>query len=108
MDDTATNGTRARRKSTALQLLQRVLATGWFAPDALARALAMSDAELEAYLAERETIPVHRQLAIAQFVIECIPPLARAGYQLRGQAVAAMDYQSGVTEVHRQGPPSRF
>ena len=96
-----------RGRSTAAQLLRKVLATGWFAPEALARALVISDAWLEAYVNESKPMPLDRQLCLALFVIECIPPLARAGHRLRSQVAAAMAFHSGVTETHAQSPPLR-
>lgn len=97
---------QARRQSAAARLLKKVLGTGWFRPDAVARALAISDAALNAYATESESMPLDRQLCLALFVIECIPPLARAGHQLRSQVAAAMSYQAGHTQTHLQGPPS--
>jgi hypothetical protein len=100
-------GRKRPAHSTAARLLQKVLSTGWFPPDALARALVMSDDAMQAYLAESKAMPLDRQLCLAQFVIECVPPLARAGQQLRGQVSAAMAYETGMTATHLQPPPSR-
>lgn len=98
---------RAPHDSAARRLLQRVLATQWFAPDAVARALVISDVALRTYLSGSRPIPLDRQLCLAQFVIECMPPLARAGHRLRGQVAAAMAYESGATQTHGHAPPSR-
>lgn len=107
MGKTGPVSARTRYDSAALRLLRRVIASGWFAPDALARALVMSDEALETYLSGSKPIPLDRQLCLALFVIECMPPLARAGHQLRGQVAAAVAYRSGLTETHQHAPPSR-
>jgi hypothetical protein len=105
MTNDATRAGLARRDSAALRLLRKVVATRWFQLDAIARVLSVSDAAIDAYLSESEPIPLDRQLCIAQFVIECVPPLARLGHQLRGQVTAAIAFHARVTETHLQPPP---
>lgn len=102
------DGHAARPRSAAVRLLRKVIANGWFPADAVARALVISNTSLDAYLAESKPMPLDRQLCLALFVIECIPPLARAGQQLRAQVAAAIAYQNGVTETHAHAPPSRL
>ncbi len=60
----------------------------------MARALVISDAALRAYLAGVEPMPLDRQLCLALFVIESIPPMARSGHRLRGQVAASMAYHN--------------
>lgn len=93
--------------STSVRLLRKLLAAGWFPTDAVARALVVSDDTLQSYLTESKTMPLDRQLCLAQFVIECVPPLARAGQRLRGQVAATMNYESRATATHNEPPPSR-
>lgn len=89
-------------------MLRKLVATRWFELEAIARALVISDARLAAYLSESELIPLDRQLCLALFVIECVPPLARAGHQLRGQVNAAIAFQAHATLTHLEPPPTRF
>ena len=98
----------SRRDSAALGLLRKVVATRWFDLDALARALSIPEADINAYLSRTDAIPLDRQLRIAQFVIECVPPFARLGHQLRGQVTAAIAFHARATETHLQPPASRF
>ena len=99
--------TRGRNQTAAVKLLKRVLATGWFQPDAVARALVISDAALEAYLTESQPMPLDRQLCLALFVIECVPPLSRAGHQLRGQIAATIAFHRRAAEMQIEAPPPR-
>jgi hypothetical protein len=101
----ATVSSLSRPESAALRLLRKVVATRWFQLDALARDLSVPEADINAYLSETDAIPLDRQLRIAQFVIECVPPFARLGYRLRGQATAAIAFHARTTETHLQPPP---
>src|SRR4051794_20473552 len=92
--------------STALRVLRKLVATRWFELDAIARALDVSDARLAAYLSESEAIPLDRQLCLALFVTECVPPLARVGQRLRGQVQATMAFQSRASGTHLEQPPA--
>jgi hypothetical protein len=105
MASNAEGARRQRPSSRALILLEKVVATGWFEPSALARALAVSDSTLERYLSDTLPIPLDRQLCLALFVIECLPALARSGHQLRRQVAAAIAFQEGATVRHMQPPP---
>ena len=53
-------------------------------------------------------MPLEQQLSLADFVIDEIPPLARAARQLRGQVVAAMLYESHDTVTHSSAPWKPF
>jgi hypothetical protein len=53
---------------------------------------------MNAYLEEAEPMPLDRQLRLAVFVGECVPPLARAGQQLRAQVAAATTHHDRMTE----------
>lgn len=65
----------------------------------------MSERQLQAYLNESADMPLERQLCLAQFVIECVPPLARLGHRLRGQVSAALAFNARVTTTHADAPP---
>ena len=82
------------RTSRAVQLLKRVMATRWYDPEVMASELAVTVGTLEGYLNETMAIPLDRQLCLSLFVIQNIPPLSRAGYQLRGQVQSAVNYQA--------------
>src|SRR4051812_44090186 len=106
---TASDLTLARAthpSSNALRVLRKLVATRWFELDAIARALDVSEARLSAYLSESEAIPLDRQLGLALFVTECVPPLARVGHQLRGQVQATMAFQSRASGAHLEQPPA--
>lgn len=105
MENTEHHGS-SRRTPRAVLLLRRLVELGWFGPDAVARALVVNGTTLDAYLRETEPIPLDRQLCLALFVIECVPPLARLGHQLRGQVGAAIAFQDRATTTHSQPPPS--
>jgi hypothetical protein len=93
-----------RLQSTAIQLLAKVVATRWFTNAALARELVISEATLDAYLSEKVAMPIDRQLCLAAFVIEQIPPLARAAHRLRAQLHATIAFQSRETVTHNEFP----
>jgi hypothetical protein len=68
----------------------------------------VSRATLHGYLSGNAPIPLERQLCLALFVIERYPEFARLGYQLRGQAAAAIAFREQATAVHQQSPAKRF
>ena len=76
--------------SPAYSLLSEVAASPGFDHDTLAGELVVPRAALRAYLARRRPIPLDRQLALALFVIEKLPPLARSGHHLRIQVLAML------------------
>jgi hypothetical protein len=86
------------------RLLTKVVATGWFEKDEVAAALRVSVHMLDAYLSCETAIPTDRQLRLADFVVKKVQPLARMGYRLRGQASAALLYQSEQTATHMIAP----
>jgi len=96
------------KRSLAAELLGKVIATGCVDTSQVAARLATSTATLEAYLDGTTPIPLDRQLRLAALVIEKVPPLARAGYRLRGQATAAKLYEQQETAVHKTAPACRF
>ena len=86
--------TRKGSNTGAIRLLKRVLASGWFDRNYLATRLAVRRRMLDAHLWAEVPMPLERQLRLAAFVIENVPPLARAGYRLRSQVSAAMTHES--------------
>jgi hypothetical protein len=97
-----------RRPSRALVLLRKLVATGSCDLDALAEALVIKRRTLDSLLSGSVEIPLERQLCLALFVIEHVPALARLGYQLRGQVIAAMAFQERGPTAHLESPSSRF
>jgi hypothetical protein len=92
-------------RSRAVQLLAKVLDTPWFDRQTVADELVVSVKTLEAFLEGKLAMPLDRQLCLALFVIEKVPPLARLGYQLRGQVKAAMAFEAHATATHATSPP---
>jgi hypothetical protein len=106
MSLTNADGTRSVRKlPRATQLLLRLVATGWFELETIARALMVPRPTLEKYLNGSEPIPLDQQLCLAVFLIEHVPALARQGRHLRGQVQAAVAFRSGETQTHNSPPP---
>ena len=92
-------------RSRAVQLLAKVLDTPWFDRETLATELVVPVKALEAFIDGKLPMPLDRQLCLALFVIETVPPLARLGYQLRGQVKAAMAFEAHSTATHASSPP---
>jgi len=107
MRERASSGASRARQTTAAQLLAKLVATGWYDFSELARELVVSEATVSDYVSGERPIPLDRQLCLAVFVIEKVPPLARWGHRLRGQVEASMRFQSRVTETHLSAPPDR-
>jgi len=97
-----------RRVPRALALLRKVVATGSYELDTLADALVIKRKKLDAFLSGAVEMPLERQLCLALFVIEHVPTLARLGYQLRGQVIAAIAFQERGAMVNIQSPPARY
>jgi hypothetical protein len=96
---------RPRRRAN--ELLQRVLRTGWYTDAELAQQLVMSPDALATFAADQAEMPLDRQLCLALFVIENVPPLARRGHQLRAQIAAAARFRAKETARHNTPPPSQ-
>jgi len=97
-----------RRVPRALALLRKVVATGSYELDTLADALVIKRKKLDAFLSGAVEMPLERQLCLALFVIEHVPTLARLGYQLRGQVIAAIAFQERGAMVNIQSPLARY
>jgi hypothetical protein len=95
-------------RSRAVVVLERVLSTGRYDRPAIANELVVSPARLERYLTGSLPMPLDRQLLLALFVIEKVPELSRMGYQLRGQVMAAVAFETHVTATHSAPPDGRF
>ena len=91
-------------RSSAVRLLERVLATGLYDRPAIANELVVSPARLDGYLSGSVSMPLDRQLLVAVFVIEKMPALARLGYRLRGQVTAAIAFENRETATHSSPP----
>jgi hypothetical protein len=97
----------AKRSPAAVRLLTRVIATGEFTTEALAAELVIPVEMVDRFASNDVPMPLERQLALALFVIERVPSLARSGHQLKGQVAAALAFATKVTEVHSGAPPVR-
>jgi len=75
----------SQKRSRAAQLLSRLSAAQCFDLQTLAGELVVPVAAVEAYLNGTLPIPLDRQLCLALFVIDRVPPFARQGHQLHGQ-----------------------
>jgi hypothetical protein len=58
----------------------------------LATELVVTPHRLDDYLTGNREMPLDRQLCLALLLIERVPALARQGYALRGQVLAAIAY----------------
>ena len=96
-------------KSTrAAGLLSKVARGGWFTSAELARELSITESTLRAYLSGAHPMPLEQQLLLATLVIAKVPSLARIGYGLRGQVLAALAYKRQDTATHKTAPVTRF
>lgn len=93
------------RTSRAAELLTRLVDTRWFDIQALARELVVPVQIVEAYVSGTMPIPLDRQLCLALFVIENVPPFARQGHRLRGQVEAAVAFRAREAEGLSSAPP---
>ena len=94
-----------RKSSRASILLKKLVAAGSFDLAEIARVLIVTDETLDLYLSDSLAIPLDRQLCLALFVIEHVPPLARPAHQLRAQVAAAAAYDARLTTTHPTPPP---
>jgi hypothetical protein len=90
----------ATRLSTAARLLVKLMDTGLYSREQLARRLIVSPEMLDAFLSGALAIPLDRQAALARLLVDRVPSLARAGRRLHGQVEAAIAYESGETKRH--------
>ena len=95
-------------RSRARDLLNKLVHDGWYSPDDLADVLVLSPQEVIIYREGVESIPLDRQLCLAAFLIECVPPLARAGHALRSQVKSAIGFQLAQGTTHASAPPRLF
>ncbi|HKW46328.1 MAG TPA: hypothetical protein VJN70_02755 [Gemmatimonadaceae bacterium] len=91
-------------RSRAIQLLAKVVASGWLERDDLAKRLEIPSEVVESYVAGDLPMPLDHQLRLAA-ALEDIPEFARAAQQLRGQVMAAKAFQSHETVTHTTPPP---
>jgi hypothetical protein len=89
-------------RSRAARLLDRALESGEIRQDELCRGLAVGAATLDAYRTGLATMPLERQLALADLLLDRAPSLRRDAASLRGQALAAMQFHAGDVERHRE------
>ena len=93
--------------SRAVRLLRELVDMPQFDREGLARELVISSSQLDAYIAGTLEMPLDRQLCLALLLIERVPALARHGYALRGQVVAATTYASHGLHTEAMRPSFR-
>lgn len=84
------NNSTSPRVTRARDLLRRVVADNVIPLDDLAHELVVTPRMLGEFLSGAIEMPLNRQLYLALLVIQRAPALARRGYSLRGQVIAAM------------------
>ncbi|MEO7086249.1 MAG: hypothetical protein ABI442_11100 [Gemmatimonadaceae bacterium] len=100
--------TTRRSTGRAIELLRKVDGCGVFDRATLAREMVITPDDLESFLNDSATMPLDRQLCLAQLVIERVPALSRAGHRLKGQVSAALAFNARVTETHADSPPPMY
>jgi hypothetical protein len=99
------------RKSSAHQLLARILARDLIGRAALAQLLGIDEAVLERFESGERRMSLSVQWKFAAIVIATlpqIPEVRRRAYALRAQLIAVRAYEGGETEAHASSAPSRF
>jgi hypothetical protein len=91
-------------KSRSGSLLKAVIDAKEFTTGDMARELASTPSEVDAYLGGTEVMTLPRQLCLAKFVIEKSPRFARAAHTLQAQVAAALAFQDHSTKVHNEPP----
>lgn len=92
-----------QRCCRATRLLTEVVASGSFDREYLAARLVVPTHIIDALLTGEVPISLDRQLRLAAFVIESMPPFVRAGQPLRSQVCAAMAREHAKRERTRRG-----
>jgi len=98
-------GGGAQRQGYAATLLAKIIASGWFDIQRIASELVTDERTVGSYVAGTEPMPLERQLCLARFLIERVPPLARQGHNLLGRVRAEAAFARSETVLHRSAPP---
>lgn len=93
--------------SRAGTLLKRLIESGAFTIDDMARELTSSLTEVEAYSEGTLAMPLSKQLRLALVIIEQSPRFVRSGHALKAQVAAAMAFEAHHTSVHNE-PPTKW
>jgi hypothetical protein len=93
------------KQSFAAHLLAKLLQTDSFSARQLAAELVIPEDALTKYADGESEMPLERQLCLATFIIEKVPPLVRHGYRLRAQVAASLTYHTRATITHSTSPP---
>ena len=94
------------RLSRAATLLAKVVDSGSFDADRLARELVVSPRRVEAYISGAVAMPMDRQIVLAKFLIDNAPRFARTARSLLKQIEAAIAYANSETVTHSTAPLS--
>ena len=94
----------SRRRTRVVRILTRLLASNWYTVDELAAALCVDTRTLGRYAAGEVDVPIDRQICLSRFLIERVPPLARAGRNMLGQIEATVRFSQSTTALHTSAP----
>ena len=100
--------TQTLRRSPAVQLLNRALASERIGPEALAQRLQITSAQLAQFCNGDVRMPVEVRLALAEVVGKLLPGEGRAKYRLQAVAEAERAFMRSTNVTHTSPPPSRF
>ncbi len=85
-------------------MLTKILAAGWFDVTRMATELVVSERTVALYISGELEMPLERQLCLAKFVIDNVPPLRRMGHNLLGQVQSAIAFKQALTATHTTMP----
>ena len=94
----------SHRKGHAVALLAKIIDAGWFDVQRVASVLVSDEREVGLYLAGLAPMPLERQLCLALFLIDSVPPLSRQGHNLLSRVRAEMAYVKSDNVLHRNAP----
>jgi len=83
-------------RSRAVELLRKLVTSGWFEPHALANELAVTPATMNAFLTDTLPMRPEHQRAVASTVIAHVPPLAKQGQRLLTQLTGDSPTRGGA------------
>ena len=86
-------------------MLAKVIAAGWFDVRRLAIELVVTENMIALYMSGTVDMPLERQLCLARFLIDHVPPLARIGRNMLGQVQAAIEFRESQTVTHTHPRP---
>lgn len=97
----------SKKKSSAVNLLIKIVAAGWFDIQQIAAELVVDERTVGRYLAGDLPMPPDRQVCLARFLIEKVPSLSRQGHNLLSRLKAQAAYSNSEIVTHQSAPPPR-